>query len=442
MLTLILIGAALLIATPAAQGQLADTCASGAEGAQLTLRCAPGGVITGVQFAEYGQLTGSCPGTKGSCGDGITKEVEAGCVGKASCGVMCSHSSGGCCVQGKGTCCGCQITSGATKKMPFLNLSDPCPGKAKKQAVQVTCNNSSPGLSNATFVDTLRVNSLDAPITIDDPRPHFSFRINGAGKRAVVSEAYEIELSDEATGRSLWSSGKVAGNQTTYIKYGGSENLTSDRAYRWSARSYPGPTAWANATFSTALLEQSDWAKAKWVQSPGGDSPGQYASQMRKVFTLPAGAVSRGRVFVALPGYGEVSINGQRVDDPGTGTRTLSQYDVRMLYHSYDCTHLLKPGENVIAVYVGLGWWGHPAVPPQAQRFPYGPPTLRLLLRAATSGGGSGSPVEVGTDATWQQTNGPVVYDDEYNGQVRKRSFFAPFCSKNDHFTKTGSGQT
>jgi hypothetical protein len=29
-----------------------------------------------------------------------------------------------------------------------------------------------------------------------------------------------------------------------------------------------------------------------------------------------------------------------------------------MLYHTYDCSTLLKPGEkNVLAIYVGLGWW-------------------------------------------------------------------------------------
>ena len=72
-----------------------------------------------------------------------------------------------------------------------------------------------------------------------------------------------------------------------------------------------------------------------------------------------------------------------------TGSRSLSQYDVRMLYHSYDCTAVLKPGSNVIAVYVGLGWWGHPAVPPQAKRFPFGPPTLRLLLLAHAKAGGA-----------------------------------------------------
>lgn len=300
-------------------GQLAETCANGAEGAQLTLRCAAGGVITGVSFADYGALgSGSCPGAKGSCGADISKAVGANCTGKASCGVLCSHSLS-CCQQGEGTCCGCQITADQTK-MPFLTMADPCPGKRKMTGVQITCNNSSPAASNATFVSDLRVNSLDSPITIDDPRPHFSFRINGAGKRAVVSEGYEIVLGTE-DGQLLWESGKVTTNQTTYIKYGGQQNLTSDKTYKWSVRSFPGPTAWANATFSTALLEQSDWAKSKWIQSPGGDSPGQYASQMRKVFTLPSGVISRGRVFVALPGYGEVSINGQRVDDPETGSR-------------------------------------------------------------------------------------------------------------------------
>ena len=119
-------------------------CANGAESDQLTLRCAPGGVITGVQFADYGQLNGgSCPGVKGSgsCGTDISEAVAAGCVGKPSCGVRCSHSAaetGGCCVEGQGTCCGCQITAGETS-MPFLSLRDPCPDMPKSQAVQVTC---------------------------------------------------------------------------------------------------------------------------------------------------------------------------------------------------------------------------------------------------------------------------------------------------------------
>ena len=89
--------------------------------------------------------------------------------------------------------------------------------------------------------------------------------------------------------------------------------MTSDTTYAWGVRSHVSsaggaskPTDWANATFSTALIEQSDWDGALWV-SLGAETAGanQYASQMRKVFTLPVtGPVTKATVFLALPGYG------------------------------------------------------------------------------------------------------------------------------------------
>jgi hypothetical protein len=61
----------------------------------------------------------------------------------------------------------------------------------------------------------LRVNSLPAPICIDDPRPHFSFKLDGGGRRGVASEGYEIILRGGGGGHPvdhpvLWSSGKVS----------------------------------------------------------------------------------------------------------------------------------------------------------------------------------------------------------------------------------------
>ena len=41
-------------------------------------------------------------------------------------------------------------------------------------------------------------------------------------------------------------------------------------------------------------------------------------------------------------------------------------------------------------------------------------PIVRALLRAQ----GGGAAFELGTDGSWQQTQGPVIYDDEYNGQT------------------------
>jgi alpha-L-rhamnosidase len=290
-------------------------------------------------------------------------------------------------------------------------------------------------------VEALKVNSLVEPISIDVPRPHFSWKINGCGARGVVADAYEIVLRSGGGGSAeLWASGKVSSNRTTYIELGAAAaNLTSDKQYLWAVRSYIAgaakPTAWANASFSTALLEQTDWAGSEWITSPGGDAlGGQYTSQMRKVFSLDA-APARGRLYLALPGYGEVWLNGARVDDASTGSRTLSQFDYRMLYQTYDCTLLLKPGKNVLAITVGLGWWGHPAVPPQATRFPFGPPTVRALLRV-------GAKVVV-TDASWQQTQGPIIYDDEYNGETYDARLETPgWTTSTDPMYTTALGAT
>lgn len=332
---------------------------------------------------------------------------------------------------GVGTCCGCLFNSGSESF--FVNLTDPCPSKSKSQGFEVGCNNGPrPGPSGtATVIEGLKVNSLPSPITIDDPAPHFSWVLRSP-VRGVAATGYELEVTDRLTGAVLWSTGEVSSNRSAYIRWGGAGSaLKSDSIYDWGVRAYtkPGgnPTEWANASFQTALMEQSDWAGSKWISAPGGDNPGQFASQMRRVFTLPPGGVTRATCFIALPGYGQIWINGIRVDDSETGTRSLSQYDVRMLYHVYDITeHLVPGGANVVAVYVGLGWFGHPAVPPQAQRFPFGPPTVRMLLRAHTKGGA----VEVGTDGSWFQTQGPVIYDDEYNGQTYDARLETPGWTK------------
>ena len=136
---------------------------------------------------------------------------------------------------------------------------------------------------------------------------------------------------------------------------------------------------------------------------------------MRKSFEIhPSTNISRARAYLALPGVGDVWINGQKVDGRA-GTRSVSQYDIRALYHTYDVQRHLRVGTNVVAVYVGLGWFGHP---PLGEA--YGPPTLRALIRIQTydASGTTMQTMSVGTDTTWLETGGPVIYDDIYNGST------------------------
>ena len=136
-----------------AQPQRAETCVKGDLDTTLQLACPVGGVITGVTFAEYGLISGSCPSSltkEGSCDVDISKPVESACVGQSSCSVMCSHS---CCPSPR--CCGCLLTSGSNKTATHFSVSDPLPGATKIAAVRVTCNNSLPEILNTTAPRTV-----------------------------------------------------------------------------------------------------------------------------------------------------------------------------------------------------------------------------------------------------------------------------------------------
>jgi hypothetical protein len=48
----------------------------------------------------------------------------------------------------------------------------------------------------------------------------------------------------------------------------------------------------------------------------------------------------------------------------------------------------------------------------------------------------------VGPFTQWQRSGRPPVDTQKRDRTVQKSPFFAPFCTKNDPFTKTGSEQT
>ena len=150
-----------------------------------------------------------------------------------------------------------------------------------------------PAAANVQLV-SLKVNSLQQPISIDDTRCSFSWQVEALnGQRGVVTEGFELELDELLPGGTtapVWRSGVVHSNKTQFIQWPGScsstpsqsasaqvlppiacpqQQLSSDSDYTWRVRTFPGPSAWSAESFSTSLLEQSDWAQSQWVQSNG-----------------------------------------------------------------------------------------------------------------------------------------------------------------------------
>jgi alpha-L-rhamnosidase len=241
----------------------------------------------------------------------------------------------------------------------------------------------------------LRCEHLADPLGIDVAVPRFSWKqtdpdhIRGQKQSAwqvLVAGSKELLAQDQGD---LWDSGKVSSSQSTLVPYRGT-SLSSNQDCYWKVRVYDKDgkaSAWSKpARFSMGLLEQSDWQGA-WIHHP--DAPLEKHIWFRKNLTLekaPASAF----LHVASLGYHELYVNG-RAAAPGEFGPALTRIDKRVLYRTYDVRHLLKPGDNVIALWHAPGW----------TRYKYFKtrPALRVQLNAKTA---DGQAISLHSDATWR----------------------------------------
>lgn len=136
----------------------------------------------------------------------------------------------------------------------------------------------------------LRIEYLEEPLGLDEPKPRFSWELEDT-RRGARQTAYEIVVANDAakldldaratqpTGNAdatalgdaiVWRSGKVLSDATCHVEYAGTA-LASTRDYFWHVRTYDAdsqPSPWSRtAHWRTGLLAESDW-KARWI----GDS--------------------------------------------------------------------------------------------------------------------------------------------------------------------------
>jgi alpha-L-rhamnosidase len=117
----------------------------------------------------------------------------------------------------------------------------------------------------------LRVDTVRAPLGIDDPAPKFSWQLRDPARGASQS-AYEVQVSSSAEGLTesksdIWDSGRVSSSQSLNIRYQGPP-LVPGKRYFWRVRTwdaagkrYPeSETSW----WETGLMTQSGW-RALWI---------------------------------------------------------------------------------------------------------------------------------------------------------------------------------
>jgi alpha-L-rhamnosidase len=255
----------------------------------------------------------------------------------------------------------------------------------------------------------LRCEYLSNPLGIDVPKPRLSWTLSPAANvrgqsayRVLVASAPEILGQDRGD---LWDSGRVSSRNSTWIEYRGKPLVSGQQAY-WKVRVWGDAgtaSPWsAQATWSMGLLQPSDW-HAKWIgqRRPDGTAEGTPLPfpWLRKTITL-AQKSSRAVAYVNPLGYYELYINGRKVDDHVLSP-AVSDYSKRNLYVTHEVADYLVPGKNVIALWLGRGWYvkGHPGVIHDG-------PLVRAQLDIVTADGGA---TQVVTDETWKLRESPLT---------------------------------
>lgn len=266
-------------------------------------------------------------------------------------------------------------------------------------------------------------------IDVDKPRLSWTMNSNIRGQRQTAYQVIvSISLEDiEANRGDQWDSQKVVSSNSNQVIYQGVP-LTSAINYYWKVRIWDKdgkPGNWSKpASFETALLNQNDW-NAKWIndgkKNPVTDEDFYKfdpAPLFRKDFAL-VNPVKQARLYISGLGYYEATLNGNRIGDhmldPGW-----TKYSKRVYYSTYDVTKLLQKGENCLGVTLGNGWynplplrmWGRRNI---REHLPIGRPRLVSQLNIIYKDGSTQSVI---SDEGWKVTQGPVLRNSIYLGEI------------------------
>ncbi|MDX9973889.1 MAG: alpha-L-rhamnosidase N-terminal domain-containing protein, partial [FCB group bacterium] len=284
----------------------------------------------------------------------------------------------------------------------------------------------------------LRCEYLVNPLGVDTAQPRLSWKFESTqrgqmqtGYRVIVASSREKLDADQGD---LWDSGKIDSDQSIHVAYAGAA-LGSFAQCWWKAQAWDkdgNASAWSEpATWTMGVLRPEDW-QGKWImRMPAGASKEfdmtptnkevhrteptwtEPAPLFRKAFEVTK-PVSKAMLYVCGLGFNEVRLNGEKVGDRVLEP-SLTRYDKRALYSTYDVSGQIAQGKNALGVELGNGWynmharaaWDFYEAKWRAR------PQALVMLRVEHP---DGSVETVVSDETWKTTGGPVTFDCIRNG--------------------------
>jgi alpha-L-rhamnosidase len=273
------------------------------------------------------------------------------------------------------------------------------------------------GFSQLT-VTNLKCEYLINPIGIDESKPRFVWQLlsekPGTMQQAVqLIVGTDVSELDKGNG-DVWNSG-IINTYTIPVVYAGTE-LQPFTRYFWKVKVLDENNNWSDwslvAYFETGMMDQYNWI-GKWITDTH-DFNLKPAPYFRKEFNSSK-KIRTARVYIAVAGLYELSINGERVGDHRLDPM-YTRFDRRNLYVTYDVTENLRQGDNAIGVLLGNGWYNHQST--AVWYFDKAPwrarPKFCLDLRI-TYDDGSFESIVTGQD--WKTALSPLIFNSIYTAE-------------------------
>ena len=266
--------------------------------------------------------------------------------------------------------------------------------------------------------------------------------------------AYEIDIREAFTGRSVWNSGKVYSSQSQLVSTKGAD-IRPDNSfnYSWRVRVWDEtdtPSEWSSEAKFRAVperLSSGQWIGAITRQNAhlpegrkfhGGelkkpevkaaweavDTLAKKSICLRRTFQVgdateggtnrkPGKKIVEATAYVCGLGFYEFSLNGKKVGNSEFAP-LWSDYDKTVYYNTYDVTEHLRRGENVVGILLGNGFYNVQGGRYRKLQISFGPPTLLFELVINYE---DGTCTTVHSDNEWKYDFSPVIFNCIYGGE-------------------------
>lgn len=278
-------------------------------------------------------------------------------------------------------------------------------------------------------------------LVVVDAYPRLGWTMESS-ENGTRQTAYEIEIKEACTGRSVWNSGKVNSSQSQLVPVKGEEiRRYSPYSYVWRVRVWDEtdtPSPWSHE--AKFRLAPESFSSGKWIGAitrvdsrlPEGrkfhggelkkpevkaaweaaDTLSKKSICLRRAFQTKK-KIAEATAYVCGLGFYEFSLNGKKVGDSEFAP-LWSDYDKSVYYNTYDVTEELREGENVAGILLGNGFYNVQGGRYRKLQISFGPPTLLFELVINYE---DGTRETISSDNDWKYDVSPITFNCIYGGE-------------------------